>query len=142
MPSGRTKQRPEQLAPTFFLDRGLGRHLVAGVLRKAGFVALPMADVYPHGQDQVVADEEWIERADAEGWVALTKDSAIIRDHADVLAASSLRVFALSNASLTGPAMAERFRINLNRIVQRARQLGPYVYSVTPTGRRGHVELL
>jgi len=41
-------------------------------------------------------------------------------------------VFALSNASLTGAQMAERYAVNLNRIVQRARRPGLYVYVVMP----------
>ena len=79
-----------------------------------------MADAFPD-DGQHVGDDEWIERVSAEGWVALTKDTALVRDHADALAASTLRVFALPNANLTGPEMAERFQANLNRIVQRPR---------------------
>jgi hypothetical protein len=40
-----------------------------------------MADVYPDGVDQRVGDDEWIARASAEGSVALTKDTSIVRDH-------------------------------------------------------------
>jgi hypothetical protein len=50
-----------------------------------------------------VSDPDWIKRADEEGGVALTKDPAIIFDHADVLAESTLRVFAFNNANITGP---------------------------------------
>ena len=49
-----------------------------------------MADVYPHGADQRITDPEWITRADSEGWVALTKDYSVIRDHSHVLADMNL----------------------------------------------------
>jgi hypothetical protein len=61
------------------------------------------------------------------GWVALTKDTAIVRQHESALRDSTLRVFALSNANIGGPEMAQRYRTNLHRILQRARKPGPYV---------------
>lgn len=117
MPSGRRSKRPEP-RPVFFLDRGLGRRVVADTIRQRGYRVLPMADVYPGGDDERVPDDEWILRAADEGWIALTKDYSIVRDHIDTLARTSLRVFALSNANLTGPQMADRFDEHLNRIVQ------------------------
>jgi hypothetical protein len=39
----------------------------------------------------------------------------------------TLRVFALDNANIAGEEMARRFKVNLNRILQRARRPGPYV---------------
>ena len=134
MQSGRRRSRPDLPDPVFFLDRGLGINLVASVIRERGYRVLPMVEVYPGGADQRVTDDEWIRRASDEGWIALTKDYSIIRDHAVALVASTLRVFALSNANLTGPAMAERYAVNLDRIVQRAAKPGPYVYVVTAAG--------
>lgn len=84
MPSGPGRSQPEP-ALTFFLDRGLGTRYVADAARSAGRVALPMREAYPGGQDQRVDDDEWIADASAAGWVALTKDVSIIRDHAAAL---------------------------------------------------------
>ena len=135
MPSGRrSKRRPDPPAPTFFLARGLGRYLVADAIRARGYTVLPMAEVYLDGEDERVPDADWIERADREGWVALTKDYAIIRDHIETLSRTSLRVFSLNNANLTGPQMAERFSLHLNRIVQRATKPGPYLYVIGAKG--------
>lgn len=134
MRSGRARQQPEPTQVTFFLDRGLGRHYVADMLRQAGHVALPMVEVYPDGRDQSVEDDEWIADASRQGWVALTKDAALVRDHAAALERSTLRVFALNNANLPGPVMAERYKVNLGRILARAAQPGPYVYVVSATG--------
>ena len=108
--------------------------MVAEAIRARGYEALPMADVYPDGTDQRTTDPEWIRRADREGWVALTKDPSIVRDHRDVLAETTLRVFAFNNASLTGREMADRLGYNFNRILQRAKKPGPYVWIIKPNG--------
>ena len=108
--------------------------MVAEAIRARGYEALPMADVYPDGTDQRTTDPEWIRRADREGWVALTKDPSIVRDHRDVLAETTLRVFAFNNASLTGKEMADRLGYNFNRILQRAKKPGPYVWIIKPNG--------
>lgn len=134
MPSGRRSKRPEPPSPVFFLDRGLGRFLVADAIRQRGYQVLSMADVYTDGEDERVPDDDWILRADDEGWVALTKDYSIIRDHIDTLAQTNLRVFSLNNANLTGLEMAVRFDTHLNRIVQRAGKPGPYLYVVGTQG--------
>ena len=133
MPFGRSYLRHKN-PPVFFLDRGLGVNYVARAIRHAGFVAIPMVEAYPHGADQFIGDDEWIQRASDEGWIALTKVVAITRAHSEALAASTLRVFALNNANLTGPEMAERYLANLNRMIQRAFKPGPYVFVVTATG--------
>ena len=88
-----------------------------------------MADVYPAGEDQTVADSRWISDATAHGWVVLTKDERITRrpDEQRALTESGLRVFAIGNQHLTGPEMAERYVTNMNRIVKRARKPGPFV---------------
>lgn len=134
MPSGRKRQQPEKPPPIFFLDRGVGRHVVAEAIRARGCEALPMADVYPNGADQRVPDDEWIERAGREGWIAITKDYSIIRDHADDLKSSRLRVFAFNNASISGDEMASRLDRHFNRILRRAAKAGPYVYVIGKDG--------
>lgn len=108
--------------------------MVAEAIRARGYEALPMADVYLGGTDQRITDPEWIRRASREGWVALTKDPSIVRDHRDVLAETTLRVFAFNNANLTGLEMVDRLDANFNRILQRARKSGPYVWIITPDG--------
>ena len=133
MKSGGRRTPRDADAPVFFLDRGLGIYDVATALRSAGHLVMPMALVYPNGKDQSVSDDEWIKRASSD-WLALTKDTAIMRNHQPALRASTLRVFALNNANLTGPQMAERYLHNLRRIPRRASQPGPYVYIVSSDG--------
>jgi hypothetical protein len=125
--------RPPQPPPEFFIDRSLGRIVVAGAIRKIGHVVHTMAEVYP-GRDEEVKDVEWIHDADHAGWVAFTKDERITRyaNEQDALASSNLRVFAIGNQHLTGPQMAAYYVANINRIVQRSRKQGPFVDIVHP----------
>lgn len=123
MPSSR--KRPDS-PPTFFIDRGLGRRHVADAIRGVGFDVVVMADIFPD-DGQTVGDDEWIEVVSNRAWVALTKDAEIVRAHKAALERSAIRMFALPNANLTGPEMAERFLRNIHRIVQRATKPGPFV---------------
>lgn len=84
-----------------------------------------MAQVYPEGADQRIADPDWMLREDQEGWVALTKDYSVVRDHRDVLAETTLRAFAYNDANLTGPELVDR----LGRHTQHRRQSLRAIYS-------------
>jgi hypothetical protein len=128
------KARPSP--PEFFVDRSLGRYVVAEVVRALGFTVHVMAEVYPDDEDERVPDTQWIADADAQGWVVLTKDERITRrpEEQEALRVSRLRVFAIGNQHLTGPVMAEYYRVNIHRIVQRARKPGPFVDIVHAKG--------
>ena len=134
MQSGRQRELPEPEQPVFFLDRGLGRHMVADAIRAKGYEALPMIDVYSDGRDQSLPDADWIRRADEEGWIAISKDNALVRDHADTLAATTLRLFLIPNPNLTGGTMVERLMHNWEAILRRATTSGPYAYAILPGG--------
>lgn len=85
-----------------------------------------------NGAPQEVADETWIERAGTENWVVLTKDGRIRNRRAELEAfgAANLRVFGLTTAKLRKEEQTARFVSNINRIVQRSRKPGPYIYAV------------
>ena len=91
-----------------------------------------MADVYTDGRDLGLPDPEWMRRADREGWVAVSKDGEIPRDHADTLAETTLRLFLIPNANLTGAEMVDRLTRNWAAIVRRASTFGPNVYAIHP----------
>jgi len=130
--SGSRRRRREDPVLRFFVDRSLGRIHVARVFREAGFDVVLMAERYPGGADQSLVDDSWILDVGKVGMVVPTKDPAILRDHRAALEASRLRVFALTNANITGLEMAERFETNLHRTVQRARKPGPFFDVVGP----------
>ena len=130
MPSGRRRERPEPERPTFFIDRSVGRRDVPNTLLLAGLNVVLMHELYPNGADQWIGDDEWIEHVSALGYVALTKDSTILRSHRGALERSTLRLFAIDSSRLTGPEMAERVSLHLNRVLRRAWKPGPYLYVI------------
>lgn len=75
-------------------------------------------------------DEDWIELAGRENWVVLTKDDRIRyrRVERDAFVGVRLRVFCLTK--LRGEEETACFVSNINRILQRARRPGPYIYGV------------
>lgn len=125
-----SRQQPEP--PEFLVDRSLGRHHLPNALRDLGFVVHTLADVYGERRAQEIADREWIERAGQENWVVLTKDDRIRyrRVERDAFVAANLRVFCLTTAKLRGEDQTARFVNNINRILQRSRKSGPYIYGV------------
>jgi len=116
---------------TFFVDRSLGKSILAG-LRAAGLQVLSMADVYGEKAAQLLADEVWLRDAGENDWIVLTKDDAIRRRPAerDALTEAEVRVFCLTNRNMRAATQTERFVANRHRIVRQAREPGPYIYGV------------
>jgi hypothetical protein len=102
-------------------------------LRGAGADVVTLAELYPE-TEELVSDEHWIRETTRAGLVILMKDDRIRRRPRErsAILESGARAFVITNASLTGPQMAELFVSNLNRIAQRARHSGPYIYGVYP----------
>jgi PIN like domain len=117
----------------FFLDRGPGARIVPLALRQAGWTLETMDERYGKADSQKIRDTQWIEEAALAGDVLLGKDLAIAHSplEAQVVYMTSARVFALSNANLTGPTMAQWYADNEAKIVAAALKAnGPYVMSV------------
>lgn len=127
----------EDDSPQFFVDRSLGKSIVAE-LHKAGLQVLSMADVYGEKAGQGLADETWLADAGKNNWVVLTKDDAIRRRPAerDALSDAKVRVFCLTNRNLRARDQADRFVMNAERMLRRAETQGPYIYGVYESGLR------
>ena len=123
--------------PEFLIDRALGVGL-ADAIRASGHPVHTLRSLYGEDGAQRIADEVWIPEAAALGRVILTKDDRIRRfpPARDAAFACGARIFCLPNAHLTTAQMRTRFLTNLNRIVQRARKDGPYMYAIDPDGLR------
>lgn len=128
---------PEPDELTFFVDRSLGKSIVAG-LRAAGLQVLSMADVYGEKAAQLLADEVWLRDAGENDWVVLTKDDAIRRrpSERDALTEAEVRVFCLTNRNMRAAEQTERFISNRHRILRQAQRPGPYIYGVYEAGLR------
>ena len=117
----------------FFLDRSLGKHIVAEALRQAGAEVELHDDHFP----QNARDEEWLLEVGRRGWIVLTRDDRIrYRFHErTALLSGGIRAFVLVRQSLSGPAMAVAFVQALpamRRFV--ARHHGPFIARVTQMG--------
>ena len=66
-----SKQPPEQLV--YFIDRSLGKHLIADALRAAG----ARVEVHDDHLEQDAPDEAWIALVGRQKWIAVTKDKNV-----------------------------------------------------------------
>ncbi len=122
----------------FFLDRCLGRIVVAEALRAAG----NRVEVHDDHFDQDAPDEEWLPKVGAKKWVLLTRDKYIQRNPLEVqqLLKGGVAAFVLRGGSLSGEAMARAFLAALTTIRRLvAKYGGPMVAAVSPGG---HVSLI
>jgi hypothetical protein len=117
-----------------FLDRSLGKHIVAEALRQAGAAV----EVHDDHFLQDARDEEWLREVGQRGWIVLTRDDRIrYRLHErTALLQAGVRAFVLVRRSLAGPTMAATFVQALpaiRRFVTRYQP--PFIARVTQTGR-------
>jgi len=125
-----------QAEPRFFLDRGLGSVLIATGLRERGWLVTTMDERYGTDVSQSVADIDWIREASERGECLLTKDAAIARNavEAEIVYNCDARVFALTNAKLTGPVMLSRFLLHEGAVFRwAARTRPPFVLGLDET---------
>ena len=127
----RRRGQPAEALPAFFLDRSLGRHVVAAALRAEGFAVQTLAERYPE-TEELIEDEIWIREVTADGFVILMKDDRIRQKPREqqAILESGARAFVVTNANLTGGQLGELFVQNRHRIIQRSRHRGPYIYGV------------
>lgn len=124
-------------SPQFFLDRGLGSVIVPSGLRDRGWHFTTMDERYGPDASQEVADVDWIREATERGECLITKDVAIARNpaEAEVVYNCDARVFAITNAQITGPAMQARLIQHEVVIFRWARRTPPpFVLVLGPTG--------
>lgn len=87
---------------------------------------------------QTVDDTAWIKDAAAAWQIILTKDNSIRRNLLEKRAMrdNKARGFCLGNAQVSGEEFRRIYLLHLNRIIQRSRKPGPYMYGVYPDGVR------
>jgi hypothetical protein len=120
--------------PVFFLDKCLGRYVVAEALRAAGEVVELHTDHFP--QDS--PDPIWLPEVGRKGWIVLTKDRSIKSNQIEIasLMQANTICFNLVSASLTGSEMASAFVSALHDMKQLiARKSRPLVANISKNGR-------
>jgi hypothetical protein len=101
--------------PVFFLDRSLGKHVIASRLRATGTRVEVHDDHFP----QDAQDPIWLQEVGARGWVVMTKDEKIRFRPAEkrALIAGGVAAFVLTaRGDLTGAEMAGIFVAALPRL--------------------------
>ena len=99
---------------TFFLDRSLGKHIVAVALRSAG----ARVEVHDDHFSPDAADEEWLADVGRRRWIVLTKDNRLRyhRREKAALLRYGVRAFILTARDLRGEEMAGAFTSALPKI--------------------------
>lgn len=119
--------------PVLFLDRSLGRRVIATALRAAGATVEIHDDHFPPD----APDAHWLAAVGQRGWVVLTKDRRIryrTLERAALLMAG-VRAFVLTAGDLQGPEMARIFVRALPVITRvTARTPAPFIARVSKTG--------
>jgi broad specificity phosphatase PhoE len=92
---------------TFFLDRSLGKHVVASALRSAG----ARIEVHDDHFSPDATDEHWLTEVGRRRWIVLTKDNRL-RYHPrekTALLRHGVKAFILTARGLRGEEMARAF---------------------------------
>ena len=119
--------RPKLLEPpTLFLDRSLGKKIVAEALRAVGV----KVEVHDDHFAPDAPDETWLSAVGAKGWVVLTKDERIrFRTiETEALMNARARAFVLTAGNMDGASMAALFVKALPRITKTVRKAHPTIY--------------
>jgi predicted nuclease of predicted toxin-antitoxin system len=131
-----SSKQPERLV--FFLDRSLGKKIVADALRQAG----ALIEIHDDHFAPDAKDEHWLKEVGKRNWVVFTKDQRIRyrTTECSVLLENGVRAFVLTGKDLTGSEMGAIFLSALSRIHKlTSRTKGGFIARIT---RSGHVDLL
>lgn len=136
---GRSRKRSDANSarppePILFLDRNLGRHLIAGRLRAAGM----RVEVHDDHLPTDAPDAEWIALVGKEDWVAVTKDNNIRYRTAELQSVRQhgARILVLRTRNATAEIDAELLKRSRHRIAAFvARSSAPFVARLDRSGR-------
>ena len=119
--------------PPLFIDRCLGKNVIADALRNAG----AKVEIHDDHFAPDAPDHEWLRQVAERDWIVLTKDKRIRRRSVEIIAIRNARarVFCLTAGDLTAAEMAQIFVGALQRIFRFA--LGnkaPFLAKITASG--------
>jgi|SRR3990170_1859561 len=128
-----SKSKPHEPV-VFFLDRSLGKRIIASALRGAGVEVRVHDDHFtPDAQDK-----DWLPAVGERGWIVLTKDRRIRYRAAELTALQKahVRLFTLIARDLQGPEMADIFIKALPAIEKfAARNSPPFIAKIARNAR-------
>lgn len=131
--------KPLEEELVFFLDRQLGRHTIAGILRAAGL----KIEVHDDHFRQDAIDPEWLTAVGEKNWIVVTRDERIRYRVAEkqAIRRAKVRTFVLTaQGNLRADMLAQNFLKALPKIRRTIRDNKPPF--VAKISRSGDVTLL
>ncbi len=131
--SARSSAPPRKDIP-YYLDRNMGKHVIADALRGAGFTV----ELHDDHLAPDAPDEDWIALVGRKKWLAITKDKNIRYRAAEIVAIKKYRakVFVIRAKNATGADIAE-ILVSASATIQKfsRRNHPPFVAGIDRTGR-------
>ncbi len=118
----------------FYLDRNLGKHIIADTLRYSGVEVEIHDDHLPIN----APEEHWIELVGQRNWIAITKDKNIRYRTAEIEAIRkyNARVIVIRAKNATGSEIAEVILKSMKRITRFAKKTKPpFIAGIDRSGR-------
>lgn len=118
----------------FFIDRCLGSKRIVTALKSSG-IAVEIHDDHFAKDAQ---DVDWLPEVGKRGWVILTKDARIGKNHLERMAVTNagISMFTLASQNLSGQEMADIFLKSITKMQEFVRQHpAPFIAKVYRNGR-------
>ena len=132
-PSG-VNSRPPENRPVLFIDRSLGRHILADHLRAAGIPC----EVHDDHLPQNATDAEWLHLVGKKCWIAIGRDKNIRYRGPEkaALIQANARLIVVRAKNTTGQDIAEILVKRINRIYRFVeRHEAPFIAGITRDGK-------
>ena len=126
------KQRDDELV--LFIDRNLGKHIVANALRTAGI----RCEIHDDHLPQDAPDEEWLSLVGRKGWVAIGRDKNIRYRSGEkaALIEANARLLVVRAKQTTGLDIAELLIAYIKRIRRFVQKHdAPFIAGITRDGK-------
>ena len=118
----------------FFIDRCLGSKRIVTALKSSG-IAVEIHDDHFAKDAQ---DVDWLPEVGKQGWVVLTKDAKISKNHLERMAVTNagISMFTLASQNLSGKEMADIFLKSVSKMQEFVRKHpAPFIAKVYRDGR-------
>lgn len=130
---------PDFKQAVVFLDRSLGRDIIAGILRAKDI----KVEVHDDHLEQTSPDEEWIKFVAERDWIAITKDDRIRHRKSEIAAIREYkaRVIVVVAKNATGKEIAEILLRGWRQIARLSAKVpAPFMAKIHRSGRVRMIE--
>ena len=133
-----SERQPDKIV--LFLDRNLGKHVIAEALLAAGHPVEIHDDHLPVN----APDEDWIKLISSRGWIGVTKDKRIRYRSAEISTIKEYRarVIVIRAKNQTGTELAEillKYHSRIQKFV--TREKAPFIAGINRSGTISHYDV-